>query len=538
MLNRELLAEYNQIRDTKHKEVFCHAPFTAMNFEQNGNVSACCYNRTHILGHYPDNTLQEMWNGEKAGQMRMQMQKNDLPEGCEICYSNFVAKNFSGLKTLFYDNFAVDYSGNEDALPMPKVLEFEISNTCNLECIMCDGYYSSSIRQNIEKKSPLENPYDDSFIEQLEPFIPHLQEARFLGGEPFLIETYYKIWALIGKVNPNINIVVTTNGTILNNRVKEILEKLNVSLVLSIDSLAEQNYERIRVKAKFKKTMENLQYFVDYARRKETDLNFAICPMQHNWKDIPDLLSFCNKNGICLYFNTVFKPVRFSIRTMKNDELFEVIQYLKKTPLTEETEVHQYNNSKYLALINQLSEYDCPEFFNVDAQEEYDHLVKLFEVQYKLDENDAINHLINNTALDILKRLANQKFLGSVNYEPETLISKYDKTYYHYDLNIFLANDKITEKFETLLKATGTKQFIKKYFNLLKLICYILKESGYEISNDLFTKIDDVSRSFISLPNKELVVQEVIKADLAFIVQFFKDFSSDEIIEITNERFK
>ena len=49
MLDPEILAEYNTIRQTKNTAIFCHATFTSMNFEQNGNVTVCCYNRIYAL---------------------------------------------------------------------------------------------------------------------------------------------------------------------------------------------------------------------------------------------------------------------------------------------------------------------------------------------------------------------------------------------------------------------------------------------------------------------------------------------------------
>ena len=50
MLDPGILAEYKAIRVTKNTSIFCHAPFTSMNFEQNGNVTVCCYNRKYVLG--------------------------------------------------------------------------------------------------------------------------------------------------------------------------------------------------------------------------------------------------------------------------------------------------------------------------------------------------------------------------------------------------------------------------------------------------------------------------------------------------------
>lgn len=359
MLNRKILSEYNKIRAARNKEIFCHAPFTCMNFEQNGHVTVCCYNRTYLLGTYSHDTLTDMWFGQKAEQLRKCMEKNYLPAGCEICSTQFQSKNFGGLRAQSYDFLADEKYPEREGIfsAMPKVLEFEISNVCNLECIMCSGQFSSSIRKNREGLPPQKSPYDESFVRQLEAFVPHLTEARFLGGEPFLIRIYYQIWDIIAKQNPGMQVRITTNGTIVNNRVKDILEKLHAHIIISIDSLEKENYERIRKNAKFDQVMENVRYFREYVKRKNTSICFTVCPMQQNWKEIPHILEFCNKHNILLHFNTVVYPEGAMLETLGHEKLCEIVDYLKAKELTHDSVLHKNNNSKYRDLIHQITYY-------------------------------------------------------------------------------------------------------------------------------------------------------------------------------------
>lgn len=359
MLNKEILSEYNKIRQTKNKGIFCHAPFTNMNFEQNGNATACCYNRTHVLGTYPQNTIEEMWFGREADKLRGYMKRNVLPRGCELCQMQFESRNFGGLRAQAFDSMAdKTYHEKEGRLiSMPKMMEFEISNLCNLECEMCNGYFSSLIRKNRENLPPLENPYDESFVKQLEPFIPYLSEAKFLGGEPFLVKTYYQIWDLLIQLNPDVQISITTNGTILNNRVMDALEKLKVNIIISVDSLERENYERIRINARFDRVMDHYQYFRDYVKRKHTSLTFAVCPMQQNWKEMPLFLEFCNERGVYLFFNTVTYPEHVALQTMKRGELEKVVEFLESVELKKPTSLHAHNNSNYCDLVRQVSYY-------------------------------------------------------------------------------------------------------------------------------------------------------------------------------------
>ena len=88
---------------------------------------------------------------------------------------------------------------------------------------MCDGWSSSLLLKKKCRLPQFPNPYDDDFITQLEEFIPHLEQAFFVGGEPFMIEIYFKIWEKIVETNPSCMISVQTNGTILNQKVKALL---------------------------------------------------------------------------------------------------------------------------------------------------------------------------------------------------------------------------------------------------------------------------------------------------------------------------
>jgi MoaA/NifB/PqqE/SkfB family radical SAM enzyme len=300
-----------------------------------------------------------MWYGLEANRLREYMRRNILPEGCELCCMQFESRNFGGLRARAFDSLADETYPEIDGrfVPRPKMMEFEISNLCNLECTMCNGYFSSLIRKNREGLPPLESPYDESFVKQLEPFIPHLAEAKFLGGEPFLIKTYYQIWDLLIRLNPDVQASITTNGTIMNNRVIDILEKLKVHIIISIDSLEKENYERIRINAKFDRVMDHFRYFKDYAKRKYTTLTFAVCPMQQNWKEMPRFLEFCNEQGVHLFFNTVTHPENVALQTLKRDELAAVVDYLEAVNLVQDTDIHNHNNSNYRDMVRQLSYY-------------------------------------------------------------------------------------------------------------------------------------------------------------------------------------
>ena len=366
MIPEGLISEYNETRETTKTQILCHAPFSNLNFEQNGNVTACCYNRAYILGKYPKDTIKDIWFGRKTDKFRAYIRQNDLSRGCTMCLEQLRSKNFYGTRARHFDCYAEEstpirskrffppFFRTEMHIRMPRVMEFELSNVCNLECIMCDGYSSSTIRGKREQLLPLPNPYDDRFVEQLEEFIPHLTDAKFLGGEPFLIDIYYKIWEKIKILKPEITVHITTNGSVLPLKAKRLLEELKCGIVLSIDSIRKGNYEQIRLNADFEKVMNNFQYFLDYTRRKNTWMSLAVCTLTKNWYEIPDIVSFCNENEISICFNTVILPGRYSLRFLPKFILERIIEYYRNLKLPSDTPLKKRNLQCFLDLTNQL----------------------------------------------------------------------------------------------------------------------------------------------------------------------------------------
>jgi len=373
-VKKMLINEYNETRAIIDKSLICHAPFVNMNFDQSGIVNACCYNRSYILGKYPQNSLSEIWFGNKSDQLRNYISKNDLSHGCQLCARQLAAKNFSSFKAKHYDIYPVKTAKTEilriwpwrkktiaqdlstQIMPqiMPQIMEFELSNICNLECVMCNGHFSSSIRQNRDKLPPIVSPYDDKFIEQILPFIPYLKEMKFLGGEPFMIPLYYNIWDKVLEINPTIRIHITTNATMLNSRIKDLLQSMNVGLNISVDSVVRETYEKIRVNASFDKVMENIYWLKDYTTAKGNFLWFSVCPITLNAYELPDLIKFTNDNDIGVYFNTVTEPKKMSLKNLPKFELAKLIKFYQSNIQKSNSQIGQANHQAMLSLISQL----------------------------------------------------------------------------------------------------------------------------------------------------------------------------------------
>jgi MoaA/NifB/PqqE/SkfB family radical SAM enzyme len=371
-LDPDSLREFNRFRGTADGTTVCPAPLINLHFSQLGIVTACCFNRTHVLGVYPTSSIEEIWNGPAAGELREALAKGDLSKGCEKCWQQIQARDFAGSHALFYTERAEVMADRRVQLGMapeqgsasmtwPMKLEFNIHNACNLQCIMCHGLASSAIRTHREGLGALPNPYDDAFVDQLEPYLPHVVEADFLGGEPFLINVYRRIWQMIARVNPKTQVCILTNATTLDDGIKSILEGLNCWIHVSIDSFHKQTYEMIRRGASYDVVMANLRYFQDLMKARGRPMAWRYCPMRVNWHEIPDTVTYCSEREIILSFNQLDSPIGLALTTLPVAELAKVVDTLRANePRLPATPISIENLQNYRELVDRLSGFIRP----------------------------------------------------------------------------------------------------------------------------------------------------------------------------------
>jgi len=345
--NTKELFEFNKHRTYGPKKVFCQAPFNSMMFDMNGKVRFCL-NNYGDFEQYPQKKIIEIWKSEMYSDIREHIGKNILPSSCDFCKTAMLYKSYDTVMAMKFDHFAINNNG------YPSYMEFFADNTCNLECVMCNGRYSSSIRVNREKLKLLPKMYDSNFITQLREFIPHLKTINFAGGEPFLIKFYYDIWELVRELNPKVNMSITTNGTILNERIINILENGNFSIIVSLDSLNEKTYESIRVNSVFRDVMKNLDWFHKYTISKNTSLNVNMCILRETWSEVPAMLDFCNKLDCTIFFCDVLQPFQHAIWTQESIKIKEIFEHLSKFNFSLETKNNKFNSNQYKLFLEKL----------------------------------------------------------------------------------------------------------------------------------------------------------------------------------------
>lgn len=335
-MSPEVIARYNVRRKEfdGRREVNtispCIAPFNNMYFTTEGRSAPCWLLVGYLEDWSKDKSIKDIWNGPHFDKFRENLKNGVFEDECRVCKQKIEADTWP--LALAYDGFSVK--------EYPTLLELELSNQCNLECVMCEGRLSSGIRKNREKLPPMENIYDDSFVEQLKEFIPHLEELRFNGGEPFAQKIVYDICMLVADIKPELRINIATNGTVYNKQVRAILDRCNIHLNISIDSLDKENYEAIRINGNFDDLMENFQTFRTYCKNNDRGLSVMVNPMRNNWWEMPEFVKFTVKNEVHLWYNTIHHPEHLGIWNLPSSKLREVLDTL--IPIVEELKPDQF----------------------------------------------------------------------------------------------------------------------------------------------------------------------------------------------------
>jgi len=154
----------------------------------------------------------------------------------------FLSKNKKKKKILVLENIQV--SG---ALTIPIKIFLDITNRCNLCCKHC---LSSSGTQNIQELSFRDiKTLADSLVKM------GVFKIKIGGGEPFLHSEIWDIFEYLSKCGFLIS--VSTNGTIINERLAKRIKDFKIKISVSIDG-QESTHDNLRVSGSYKKAVRAL----------------------------------------------------------------------------------------------------------------------------------------------------------------------------------------------------------------------------------------------------------------------------------------
>lgn len=317
--------------------MICNAPLNNIYFNTKGQASPCWKLPGYVDFWSKDRSINDIWFGENFQRYRNALKNNIFLNRCKECKKDIDNGVWPLAKA--YEKFPIG--------KYPSMMELEVSNKCNLECIMCSPLLSSGLAK--KKGLPLLEPYGETFREQLKEYYPHLQELRFNGGEPFAQQLVLNICKDVADIAPDLTISIATNGTVMNKTVRHLMDICKLKINVSIDSLIPEQYSKIRVNGVLSKVLENFNIFNQYSKEQNTFVSVMVNPMRNNWQEMPKFLDFVEQNECKLWFNTVLYPKDLSIWNLPSDQLTTIYNTLSK-------ECEQRTNMKEFHKLNHLVE--------------------------------------------------------------------------------------------------------------------------------------------------------------------------------------
>jgi len=303
----------------------CYAPHSTLYFDQRGRVRACCQNTGGQLGDISRQSIREIWDGADAERLRVALEADDLGEGCEFCDWQAYEGNEEVVFARTYDALRP----LERRPTWPQRLELALTNTCNLQCTMCSGEWSSAIRSQREHLPPLPPAYGKPFFAELGAFLPHLTSIQIAGGEPFLGREALRVLEMVAELPSPPRVSIITNATTWSPRVQALTRALRPDIIASIDGATAKTYDAIRIGAHLPDTLANLDRFI--ALLGPDKVSITTCLMTSNWHEFHLTLGLAEARGLEVGVNVVRLPAEQSLYQLPVDDLAAVVATMGAT---------------------------------------------------------------------------------------------------------------------------------------------------------------------------------------------------------------
>jgi hypothetical protein len=299
-----LLAGYGILKLNKLSgPSMCILPFMHMHTWPAGQVFPCCWGRTpfssETIGDMNENTLEEIFNGEKLKLIRKQMAVGEQPAGCFRCFQ----QEEQGIHSFREKNNIIYYHHEhliDKAIKNNYEVEdfklyywdFRFSNLCNMSCRSCSIELSSKwyedhkklygntdkflMQSSVNKKGVIQ--FNESQLAQVKSIIDKdindVERVYFAGGESLINDMhYYILEKLIKAKRFDCQLSYNTNLSTLHYKNYDLLEMWSnwnkenyapwgtapgVIVCVSLDAIGHRA-EYIRHGTKWSKIEENLK---------------------------------------------------------------------------------------------------------------------------------------------------------------------------------------------------------------------------------------------------------------------------------------
>ncbi len=172
----------------------------------------------------------------------------------------------------------------------PRRLVFELTNACNLNCVMC-GRNAADFKPTV---------FDMDVFRSFEPLMDTIEEVTLMGwGEPTIHPHFNEMLEIINRHSARK--YFCTNGMNLQ-KIKNAVFDYNVDVfAVSLDGATDETNGRIRRGSDIRKITDDLKEVVQMKRDRGLKypwINFVFCAMASNIRELPDLVRLAAEIGL------------------------------------------------------------------------------------------------------------------------------------------------------------------------------------------------------------------------------------------------
>lgn len=184
------------------------------------------------------------------------------------------------------ENSALNLSEGDEGFSVlksfPRRLVIELTNRCNLNCIMCGrtGHHFEY------------TDFHRDWFKVLEPAFSRSEEIVLHGwGEPLMYKGFSDLMKYLNQFP--LRKYFCTNGMLLDQHWQELFDHHLDILAISMDGASPSTNDRIRNGAKQETVLKNIHKIVEYKKQHQLDfpyMNFVFTAMKDNIQELPDMI--------------------------------------------------------------------------------------------------------------------------------------------------------------------------------------------------------------------------------------------------------
>lgn len=327
---------------------FCAAPFNEILIDTDGKILPCCEYKypTNSRGTFSLTQFDELQQTQMHI-LRQKMLDNVHDTGCTYCKNKErIPGQLQLRKNINYKHPVIPVSNDYDI----KGIEIRFGNYCNLKCIMCGTYASSSLDEEYTKHKTifLANKFhtdnsktvrwweDPGALNRLQSIVKNVKYIHFAGGEPMMVPELIDI---LNTINDDkiIRISFNTNMTKLTDKLLNSLSRFKkgvVNISASLEGVGKQN-DYVRYGSKW----DTISNAIDQVLALP-NLNLSISSVLQATSvySVPGLIEYAKNKKISLKFSEVYSESGYgtggylTINSVTPADIAILQQYLDTTP--------------------------------------------------------------------------------------------------------------------------------------------------------------------------------------------------------------